>query len=268
MEAVVADKNNYTNKEPERGISGSTLKLIAMGAMLTDHIAATVLEDYIKIINTTDAAGNDSEQGWIILYYVMRLIGRIAFPIFAFLLVEGYVHTGSKWKYLLRLTVFAFISEIPFDIAFNIEKSEVLSGKLIELSYQNVFFTLAAGLLVIMIVDKLRSIEINRYAVWGLSLPVLAAGAFIAYAMHTDYAAYGVIAIFMIYLFRKKPEIGIMAGGVVLIMSTLFEITAIFACIPAAKYNGKRGLNLKWIFYVFYPFHLALLWIIALSLKI
>lgn len=129
------------------GLSGSTIKLIAVAAMLIDHTAAAVLARRI-IANNRGLAIMDAGSGafgWMAdrallfaVYRIMRLIGRLGFPIFCFLLAEGFVRTGNVKKYALRLGIFALISEIPFDLA--------LSGRIYNPGYQNVYFTLFAGL--------------------------------------------------------------------------------------------------------------------------
>lgn len=96
---------------PQKGLSGSTLKLIAIITMLIDHIGAAVIARLL-------IAGQGSEMLYKI-YYAMRAVGRVAFPIFCFLLVEGFFYTGSRKKYALRLFGFALLSEIPFDLAFS-----------------------------------------------------------------------------------------------------------------------------------------------------
>ena len=115
------------------GISGSTLKLIAIFTMLIDHIAATVI---LQMIN--NGIGG---QTLIDIYWVMRSIGRMAFPVFCFLLVEGFKYTHSREKYAARMFIFALISEIPFDLAIN--------NTVLEFKSNNVFFTLLLGLLAI-----------------------------------------------------------------------------------------------------------------------
>ena len=114
----------------EEGISGSTLKLIGIVTMLIDHIAAAILVRMLRI------KWSDSLYS---AYTFMRSIGRLGFPIFCFLLVEGVGRTRNKTKYALRLGMFALLSEIPFDLAF--------SAKVLEFEYQNVFFTLLFGML-------------------------------------------------------------------------------------------------------------------------
>ena len=125
------------------GISGSTLKLIAIFTMLIDHIAATVI---LQMIN--NGIGG---QTLIDIYWVMRSIGRMAFPVFCFLLVEGFKYTHSREKYAARMFIFALISEIPFDLAIN--------NTVLEFKSNNVFFTLLLGLLAITVLDWLKSVD-------------------------------------------------------------------------------------------------------------
>ena len=116
----------------KRGLSGAVLKWIALVTMLIDHIGLTVV--YQALIYDRDLWLNDT---MMTLYAVLRSVGRLAFPLFCFLLAEGFRHTSSRGKYLLRLAVFALLSEIPFDLAVN--------SRVIEFSSQNVFFTLLLG---------------------------------------------------------------------------------------------------------------------------
>ena len=161
-----------------KGLSGSALKIIAIVTMLIDHIAATVIIRILKFGGYND--------GLYQLYRVMRNIGRIAFPIFCFLLVEGFMHTRDREKYALRLGCFAAVSEIPFDLAFN--------GKVLEVGYQNVFFTLLLGLLTMMAYDAVMNQ--SRWSVWkrtALSTIAILAGMFAAEFLSTDYGALGVL---------------------------------------------------------------------------
>lgn len=236
-----------------RGISGSTLKIIAITAMLIDHIGAVVVLGFLQ---------HAWYGKWLVnLYYVMRLlIGRIAFPIFCFLLVEGFAHTRNVVKYASRLFAFALISEIPFNLAFE--------GKLFAPEYQNVFFTLFIGLLVMMayrwITEKLET------AVWIkfiLYIAALGAGMGLAYCLKTDYDAIGVGCIMALYIFRKNKAAQITAGCAGFFVSCFFtgssELTAPLAFIPIGFYNGKRGLKMKYFFYLFYPIHLLVLYFIV-----
>lgn len=239
------------------GISGSTLKMIAVVTMLIDHTAAGILGRYLTMYALDSTPGAiDYNTLWTI-YEVMRGIGRIAFPIYCFLLVEGFTHTKSVGKYSLRLLVFALVSEVPFDLLF--------SGKAVDLSYQNVFFTLWIGLLVIwgfQWIEQKKSwhvvLKVPMYLVAFL------AGLVFADLLATDYSYYGVFAIAVLYIFRKKRGTQIVAG----VLSFLWEVWAVFAFIPVGFYNGKRGWNMKYFFYFFYPVHLLLLYLVCVLLGI
>ena len=140
-----------TAPEKKKGVTGTTLKIIAIVAMLIDHTAAILLEHYITSVTPTAFISVEAQKAWFrenpsvaimeIVYIVMRLIGRFGFPLFAFLIVEGFRHTRSVKKYALNLGVFALLSELPFNLGF--------ASKLFYVNYQNVFFTLLFGLLCI-----------------------------------------------------------------------------------------------------------------------
>ena len=220
------------------GISGSGLKLIALITMLLDHIGA------ILVVS----------QG---PYYTLRLIGRIAFPIFCFLLVEGFLHTKNLSKYALRLFLFALISEIPFDLAFY--------HTVFYPDSQNVFFTLFIGLLVISCNRSLNDALKNKPGILLICrAAVIAAGMGIAWYLKTDYSYTGVFAISLLNEFRNNRTIATVNACFFLFLLSPMEISA-FACIPLIRaYNGKRGLSLKYVFYVFYPVHLLILYLISL----
>lgn len=238
----------------KKGITGSTLKMIAIITMFIDHAAAIILERMLW-------AQNFSSMAIFGIYQVMRLIGRLGFPIFCFLLIEGFCHTRNVKKYAGRLFLFALISEIPFDLGF--------AGNPFYWQYQNVFFTLFIGLLVLI---GFRFVEgqtaWNKIVKAVLHVPVLAAGMFVADLLMTDYSGMGVLAIAVMYLFRRSRRLEMGAGCTVLTIMSLSEITAFLAMIPVGIYNGKRGWNLKWVFYVFYPAHILLLYIIAYAIGV
>ena len=248
-----------------KGISGSTIKIIAIVTMLIDHIGAAILARYIMISGYMEiVVSNDANviNQWLMengtlynIYQIMRMIGRVAFPIFCFLLVEGFLRTRDVKKYAIRLGAFALISEIPFNLA--------LTSKVMEFQYQNVYFTLLIGLLM-MAFDKIEKTEWIKPAKLLLCGVSLVAGAALAEFLRTDYGATGVICILVLYIFHNQKTLQIIAGCV----SFLWETTAPFAFIPIAFYNGKRGLQLKYIFYIFYPLHLLILYLICVYLGI
>lgn len=246
----------------KKGLSGSTLKMIAIITMLIDHVGAVILARLMIVngIQDLDASNETQVMAWLdgnaVLYgayTVMRIIGRLAFPIFCFLLVQGFEHTSDCKKYALRLGVFALLSEIPFDLAIN--------GAVLEFQYQNVFFTLFLGLLAMMLYRVIEKQEQwPRWIRFGLGILVLLCGMAAAQLLQTDYGALGVLAIMVFYMFRKNKQHQLLMGGAVFLTSQTWAVAAL---IPIAFYNGKRGWNLKYAFYLFYPLHLLLLYLIC-----
>lgn len=246
-----------------KGFCGSTLKIIACLTMLIDHIGASLLEPVLL-----NAAKNTGITTWnyeqlisacpnlAIPYIILRTIGRIAFPIFCFLLVEGFLHTKNVWKYAFRLFLFALISEVPFDLAFQ--------KKVFYPDYQNVYFTLFFGLMVILM---LHYIQIQFQAQWFpriiLNLLAISMGCAFAELLKTDYGLTGILVITVMYLFRNNRVSQMLYGCLLLICTSTLEIISIITIPLVNYYNGKRGLNLKYFFYAFYPLHLLLLYFIG-----
>lgn len=222
-------------------LSGSSLKIIACIAMMIDHFAASIIFYGIEYVPTEELFNK-----WLMVYDIMRFIGRIAFPIFCFLLVEGFFYTSNHKKYAIRLFIFALISELPFDLAiFNAP---------ISWEYQNVYFELLIGFLTIWAMEKVKfsSFAIPKQFIFAVI------GSVLAYILHTDYHYYGIILIVVLYFFRSNRMLQTVAGCI----SLLWEAPACLAFIPLTMYNGKRGLPLKYFFYVFYPVHLLIYGII------
>ena len=253
------------------GITGSTLKIIAMVCMLIDHIGAVILERYLyanglsyKTMQMMVEGGFGNLQKVVIADLILRLIGRLAFPIFCFLLVEGFYYTSNRAKYVLRLFLFALISEVPFDFAFK--------NSWLEFRYQNVFFTLTIGLLTIWGIDEIqkriceRSEDQKKHAMSCSLIRLLGIiiGGVVAAMLSTDYAWVGVATIGLMYIFREKSknwEMGM--GCLMLIASSPLEVSSFINLALVGHYNGQRGLRLKYVFYVFFPLHLLILGLIC-----
>ncbi|MBR5343175.1 MAG: conjugal transfer protein TraX [Oscillospiraceae bacterium] len=255
-----------------RGVPGSVLKWVAIITMFIDHAAVVLVYGWAKY-NHAWGPGIESVK----FYYVLRGIGRLGFPLFCFLLVEGFFHTRSRWKYLLRLFLFALFSEIPFDLAFqetwkNLKEPGASFWTRIGLEFgdQNVFFTLALGLLAVILWDLLTRGGEEDCGSWrGLAAIVcaLALGT-AAHYMETDYGAMGVALILMMYLLHDRPwSRDLAAGGVLAAMipfgSHWIELFGALAFPLFHLYNGKRGRQMKYFFYIFYPAHLLLLTLIG-----
>lgn len=231
-------------------LSGNMLKMIAIVTMLIDHVGAALIEGGVlgvMVFMDYDAISVSPElMGWFRTDQALRLIGRLAFPIFCFLLVEGFLHTRDVKKYLVRMAVFGLLSEIPFDLA--------MFNQVFFPGYQNVYFTLFMGLLTLAAIQKCE-----EYGWSWQQVMVIAAGYVAADGLMADYGGFGVIFIALLYYTRRNVWVQTISGAVMI----SWETTAPLAFIPIRMYNGKRGKwNLKYLFYGFYPLHLLVLWII------
>lgn len=220
-----------------RCLSGSVLKLLAVLCMLIDH-SASILVWVIPALAAPFTVFGKA----ITLYWIMRKIGRLAFPIFCFLIAEGYRHTRDKKKYALRLLLFALISEIPFDLMYH---------SFFDLSLQNVYFTLFFGLILIRI-SEYNFDQLKKFL-------VMAAVCLLTYFFGADYGLQGALLVLVIYILRNH------AAAQALIAYPLLSggLAAEAAFIPINLYNGQRGFIkgpvLKFLFYAFYPLHILIL---------
>lgn len=267
------------------------LKNIAYVTMFIDHFFAVVI---MEMIRRQSAAGYETDLLRRI-YSAGRAVGRISFVLFAYLAVEGFLYTRSRRAYLLRLGIFALVSEVPFDLAF--------SGELVDCGSQNVFFTLFLGVLVLTVwvwagnnVRRLQECRPDRRdRCWRACVIVFRAVqsgtvvccCVIAYVLHTDYKYMGVLLIFTFYLMHDGkliPKIAL-AGCVMLFgiwsvnclrynglytQAYLFrfsmrELYGLAAFVPIMFYDGSKGRQLpKAVCYGFYPVHLlALHWVVT-----
>lgn len=257
----------------KRGLSSAVLKNIAVVTMLIDHIGAVIV---IRLLIQKGLYGAVADQeayiawleqsrGMYGTYMAMRIIGRLAFPIYCFLLVEGFQRTHNVKRYLGRMLLFALISEVPFDLAF--------SGRLWNMQYQNVFFTLFIGLMVIaglrLVDQRLSGPETwRKLAGVGLYAVIIAAGSVLALVLKTDYSFKGILAITVLYLFRSRRKAQIWAGVIAFLLMDGLEMIAALSFLLIWFYNGARGRQNKYFFYFFYPVHLLLLWLICVGMGI
>lgn len=214
-------------------LTGFHLKLIAMAAMVVDHGA------YIMVPGNT----------WI--YWMMRMIGRLAFPLYCFLLTEGFLYTRSKGKYLLRLGIFAFVTEPFFDFA--------LHGAWIETGYQNVLFTFFVGFLMLLGVEHFKKKDF-RPGQMGVFLSACLA----AFFLKSDYDILGIVMIYIFYEYRSQFKMkALLSTGVMLMFSGILQAFGGFAFLPIGIYSGKPGRKtMKYFFYLFYPAHLMILYLV------
>lgn len=234
-------------------LDSDTLKIIAIATMLIDHIGASLLETVLY-------SGKAGLPGyWYEADRVLRSMGRAAFPIFAFLLVEGFFYTHSRKKYLERLLLFAVLSEIPFNLAFH--------GFLFYPGAQNVFWTLAMGFAVIWGAAGMykwsktgRKFTEKSGMAALFAVTAVLAGCFAAVLLRTDYDGYGVLLIALFYFGKqaKIPRLFICTAGYLLF---LWEPWSLIGFLLILFYNGekkKRGKGFQYFFYLFYPVHLSI----------
>lgn len=258
--------------EHSHGMTGAVLKNTAYLSMFIDHFFAVIFLNYMNL-HLVNGGWDPALQP---IYRAGRAVGRIAFILFAFLIVEGFVYTRNRVRFLLRLFLFALLSEIPFDLAF--------SGTLIAWKSQNVYWTLFLGVLLLTVWEYLsycRSVLAKVGQV--LAVTVFCAAAFVG---ATDYRFMGILLILTFYLTRNKEGgVRFMAVGMVMLFGTwgsnliryagsitadrlfwssLREMYGLFAFLLIFFYNGKKGKQLpKPFYYGFYPLHLLILYGIA-----
>ena len=241
-----------TTLSPRRSFSfsGTALKTIACITMLVDHIGASCIEAGILTPGLDVGTLSQDTLSAYPLYrldMVLRFTGRLAFPLFCFLLVEGFIHTHDVKRYVQRLVLFGLVSEVPFDLAFFRTPFAP--------QHQNVYWTLALGVLAMA---GLKRFEKPDGTASGKGLLCVGACALTAFLAGTDYHAIGVLIICTLYLTRADRKRQCLAGAVLF----LFELTAPLAFVLVWFYNGQRGACsplLKKAFYWFYPVHLLVL---------
>ena len=230
-------------------LSGSTLKIIACISMFIDHATLILWHNFRDYIVTLDY---DAIMRYEKIYHAGRSIGRLAFPIFCFLLTEGFFHTKSRPKYLLRLMIMALVSEHAFNL--------LVSGTNLDPYDQNVFLTLAISLITIMLIDKVRDRFTGKPDIISvLTIVITGLGCLLAYKLNTDYDYKGVLAVTVMYLLHGSRILTCLGTA----LAFTWEPWAITAAGPILLYNGKRGLSIKYFFYVFYPLHIYLIYFLA-----
>ena len=235
----------YLLPERWRVLSGSWLKIIAMVSMVIVHVALHLLRFYPDYTVALFSVGS-KQVSW---YFLMRCIGRLAFPLFAFLLVEGFLHTHDRMKYGRNLLLFALLSEIPFDLA---HQGCLFAPK------QNVFFTLFLGFLALHAVGKWESGHCSSGRLAAILFSLIGIGIL----FHTDYGSTGVSFILLLYVLRRNRILQAAIGCCILPMRWIAGL----AFIPINLYDGRRGFIQgpigKYLFYIFYPLHLLAIYFV------
>ena len=251
-------------------MSSHAIRLFACITMLCDHIGYCM-----------QAYG----VGDFELASILRVIGRLAMPLFAFLIAEGFKKTHNVFLYMLRVFLAALVSEVPFDL--------MSSGRLYDKSHQNVMFTLLLGLLALYVVDLAKKSKSKHLKIYAF-IPVLFF-CYLASRLSVDYGFYGVLLILLFYLLDTSsvetriwflPALAIFASRYILISHlngtsasdwAITQLYELFCIVPILLYSGKKGYTpksktgrfmQKTGFYLFYPAHMAALYFIFRSWNI
>lgn len=218
------------------------LKIIGIITMLFDHIGDSILGEFS----------------------FLNLIGRIAFPLFAFQAVQGFIHTKDFKKHLIKMIVFACISQIPFMLFLSTFTDTFMF---------NIFFTFTLALIALYFYDKVKNKLLGFIIVLCITI--------LAEFIKVDYAAFGILLIFSFYFFKDKPILMsissfILCFGNYIIdiisypsLSFIYILCAFFTFLPSILilfYNKKEGPKTKYFFYIFYPLHLLILYFIHMAL--
>ena len=232
-------------------LSAAALHILAMAFMLMDHLWATLLP----------------AQEWL------TCVGRIAFPIFAFMAVEGYFHTHNLKKYLLRMLIFAVISEVPFDLMYG--------GTWFYPVHQNVIWTLMMGLVGIHLMETVRKKKSTVVYILVSTIVVILGGLLGTLSM-VDYYGIGVLTVFIFYFFRGRKwwcllgqmlalywvNVELLGGLMypIRLFGMEFELCqqglALLALLPIWLYRGRQGYHSKpfqYFCYAFYPIHMLVI---------
>ncbi len=211
------------------------LKVLACTTMLIDHIGLLFFPDQV----------------------LFRIIGRLAFPLFAFLIAEGFLHTNSVRVYFWRLMIFGLLSQVPFGYYLHLagHNPYVL----------NVFFTLILGLVALMLITSKQTTLIKSLGLVGVSI--------LSLVFNPSYSLYGVLTVVASFVYQRHPIFGISLLVILPVLESLgqgylpqnFAILSIF---PILLYIGQKGTHIsKWWFYAFYPVHFIVLTVAYLLLR-
>ena len=225
-------------------LNRNQLKIIALISMIIDHIGLYFFPNIL----------------------IFRILGRLAFPIFAFFISEGYFHTHSKLRYFLILFVFAIISQIPFGLVNN------------NFTFFNILFAFLLSIVLIYLIEQIKDKERkNPLFISILELIVLSV-ALIILNRFIDYGVFGVLTPVVFYFFRDKNLIKYVLFSVLMVgfavwrvinysfaFSNFIQLFSLLAIILLLLYNNEKGKrNLKYLLYFFYPVHLIFIYLITL----
>ncbi len=225
--------------------NGAQLKYLAFLSMLIDHANNALLTPMLN------------GEGFLLhLSNLFSILGRIAFPLFVFFIVEGFFKTRSRKRYLMTLLIFGVISEVPFDM--------FTSKVFFDPYWNNMMFTLALCLIAIWLIDSLKEKLPNQVAWYVVSIILVILFGLLAMGLSLDYDYHAIIVAYLFYVFYNRPLLGATLGY----LSIIKELYSFLGFAMTLTYNGKRGKQYKWLNYAFYPVHILILGILRFYLDI
>lgn len=236
------------------GLSAFWLKIFAMTAMLIDHIGAVLLSSAFH----TGMQTQTISPSFFTFYSALRNIGRAAFPVFAFLLVQGFLHTSNYKKYLTRMGILALISIIPYNLAFG---NMLYNTKYWQnFTFGNVAWTYLLGLVMMYLLAHIE--RKDWHLLCRLLGYILVVGIFmgIAYFIHCDRRHWGILVIAGFHLCRDSQLKQVLSSCITFRDQRGFFPGPDLALIPIVLYNGKKGRDIRVLAYLFYPLHLLILY--------
>ena len=240
---IIADNSEKLKKL--QIFNGAQLKYIAFISMLIDHVNNALITPFLN------------GKGFLLhLSNLFSILGRIAFPIFVFFIVEGFFKTSNRKKYLITLLIFGVISEVPFDM--------FTSKVFFDPYWNNIMFTLALCLITIWIIDAVKEKISNKVLWYSISIVIVGISCAVAMALSLDYDYHAIIVAYIFYIFYDKPILGAGLGY----LSIIKELYSCLGFAMTVTYNGERGKQNKWINYLFYPVHILILGILRFYLNI
>lgn len=262
MEDSVKEENNISTF----GMTSNKLKIIALISMIIDHIG------FYFYLNISEGA-----------YSICRIIGRLAMPIFAFLILQGFMHTKSKAKYFTRLILLAVVTQILLKVAYHINVKYFEFYNTDISSLMNIVFSFALSVLMLMIIEykvKLNK-KIDKIILYSLKALLIIAIFSVYFIIDIDYSFYVPLEIVSMYIITKicekynKDKLCPVVCSIILVILSvagqgLMGIWTLFVIWVISLYNGKLGKKskvLKYSFYIIYPVHHVLLYIAAMLLS-
>lgn len=259
-------------------LTGNMVKLVAICSMCFDHFCKIILE-WFKLSYwpaLVDAGQISHDQYNDIIFFIQTKlypVGSIAFPLFCFLLVEGFLHTRSRKRYMGLMGLFALLSELPFDIGFFSVLSLRDGTFPFYWKYQNVFFTLFLGLAALTCIEHFACQSgktAPKRTCFALQLLSLTVFALLAELIRCDYGATGILFIAVFYVCRKNRlyQVLLFLAASIFAANIQPSLYLFLTCLVILLYNGRRGKR-KWKYtpYVFYPAHIFIFYLVTLVLQ-